>query len=194
MQEHTPTHDEALAILKEFNKTDGLLKHAYAVEGVMRYIARKRGEDEEKWGIIGLVHDLDWEKYPEEHCRKTREILTEAGWPEEYIRSIMSHAWGLVTDVKPEHHMEKVLSYVELAREAHVQPRRRVRPCALQTPCCAGPTGRDMEGERLASRAQAHALHRVERDLSRSVAFLAPILERGSRGRSPSRPLRTNAS
>ncbi|MFW5689311.1 MAG: hydrolase, partial [Spirochaetota bacterium] len=66
-------------------------------------------DDEEKWGVIGLVHDLDWEMYPQEHCLKTREILEAAGWPEEYIRSIMSHAWGIVTDVKPEHRMEKVL-------------------------------------------------------------------------------------
>jgi predicted hydrolase (HD superfamily) len=75
----------------------------------MRHFARTYGEDEDKWGIIGLVHDLDWEMYPQEHCAKTREILTDAGWPEEYIRSIMSHAWGFVTDVKPEHRMEKVL-------------------------------------------------------------------------------------
>jgi predicted hydrolase (HD superfamily) len=75
----------------------------------MRYFAGKYGEDEERWGVIGLVHDLDWEMYPNEHCRKTREILEEAGWPEDYIRSVMSHAWGFVTDVRPEHVMEKVL-------------------------------------------------------------------------------------
>ena len=71
MQEHTPTYEEALSLLKEYNKSDSLLKHAYAVEGVMRYMARKNGQDEEKWGIIGLVHDLDYELYPEEHCSKT---------------------------------------------------------------------------------------------------------------------------
>jgi len=113
MPTHVPTRDEALALLKEFNHTSSLVKHALAVEGVMRYMARKRGEDEEKWGTIGLVHDLDYERYPEQHCEKTREILTERGWPEDYIRAIMSHGWGLVTDIEPEHEMEKVLYAID---------------------------------------------------------------------------------
>jgi len=113
MSTHVPTRDEALALLKEFNHTSSLVKHALAVEGVMRYTARKRGEDEEKWGIIGLVHDLDYERYPEQHCEKTEEILTERGWPEDYIRAIMSHGWGLVTDIKPEEEMEKVLYTID---------------------------------------------------------------------------------
>ena len=79
MPVNAPTRDEALTLLKEFNHTSSLVKHALAVEGVMRYMARKRGEDEEKWGIIGLVHDLDYERYPEQHCQKTEEILTERG-------------------------------------------------------------------------------------------------------------------
>ena len=82
MQKHIPTYDEALSLLKEFNKSESLLKHAYSVEGVMRYMARKRGEDEEKWGIIGLIHDLDYERFPEQHCKKSQEILEERGWPE----------------------------------------------------------------------------------------------------------------
>jgi len=113
MPTHVPTRDEALALLKEFNHTSSLVKHALAVEGVMRYMARKRGEDEEKWGTIGLVHDLDYERYPEQHCEKTREILTERGWPEDYIRAIMSHGWGLVTDIEPEDEMEKVLYAID---------------------------------------------------------------------------------
>jgi len=108
-----PTRDEALTLLKEFNHTSSLVKHALAVEGVMRYMARKRGENEEKWGIIGLVHDLDYERYPEQHCKKTEEILTERGWPEDYIHAIMSHGWGLVTDIKPEDEMEKVLYAID---------------------------------------------------------------------------------
>ena len=82
MEEKTPTSQEALELLHQYNETDSLRKHAYSVEGVMRYIARKRGEDEEKWGIIGLIHDLDYEKFPDQHCKKTREILREKGWPE----------------------------------------------------------------------------------------------------------------
>lgn len=113
MPVNAPTRDEALTLLKEFNHTSSLVKHALAVEGVMRYMARKRGEDEEKWGIIGLVHDLDYERYPEQHCKKTKEILTERGWPEDYIHAIMSHGWGLVTDIKPEDEMEKVLYAID---------------------------------------------------------------------------------
>jgi len=105
----TPTRDHAWELLTAYTKSESLVRHGLSVEAVMRHFARTYGEDEEKWGIIGLVHDLDWEMYPQEHCAKTSEILREAGWPEDYIRSIMSHAWGFVTDVKPEHRMEKVL-------------------------------------------------------------------------------------
>jgi putative nucleotidyltransferase with HDIG domain len=113
MQEHTPTYDEAQSLLKEFNKNESLLKHAYSVEGVMRYMARKRGEDEEKWGIVGLMHDLDYELFPEQHCRKSQEILQERGWPEEYIRAIVSHGWGICSDVEPQTEMEKILYAVD---------------------------------------------------------------------------------
>ena len=113
MPTHVPTREEALNLLKEFNQSESLVKHALTVEGVMRYMARKRDQDEEKWGIIGLVHDLDYERYPEQHCQKTEEILTERGWPEDYIHAVMSHGWGLVTDVKPEHEMERVLYAID---------------------------------------------------------------------------------
>ena len=113
MEEHTPTYDEALSLLKEFNKSESLLKHAYCVEGVMRYVARKIGEDEEKWGIIGLVHDLDYELYPEQHCKKSQEILEQRGWPKEYIRAIVSHGWGICSDVEPQSDMEKTLYAVD---------------------------------------------------------------------------------
>jgi len=113
MEEHTPTYDEALSLLKEFNKSESLLKHAYCVEGVMRYVARKIGEDEEKWGIIGLVHDLDYELYPEQHCKKSQEILEQRGWPKEYIRAVVSHGWGICSDVEPQSDMEKTLYAVD---------------------------------------------------------------------------------
>ena len=113
MQERIPTYDEALSLLKEFNKSESLLKHAYSVEGVMRHIARKRGEDEEKWGIIGLIHDLDYERFPEQHCKKSREILEERNWPEEYIRATVSHGWGICSDIEPQVEMEKILYTVD---------------------------------------------------------------------------------
>lgn len=113
MSSKVPTREEAYQLLTEYNKGDSLIKHALAVEGVMRYFARKRGEDEEKWGIIGLVHDLDYEKFPEEHCHKSEEILKEKGWPEEYIRAVVSHGWGLCADVEPQTELEKVLYTID---------------------------------------------------------------------------------
>jgi putative nucleotidyltransferase with HDIG domain len=113
MDEHKPTYEEALSIFKEFNQSESLLKHAYSVEGVMRYIAQKMGEDEEKWGIVGLMHDLDYERFPEQHCTKSREILEERGWPEEYIRAIVSHGWGICSDVEPKSSMEETLYAID---------------------------------------------------------------------------------
>jgi uncharacterized domain HDIG len=105
--------DEAYALLKEYNKSESLITHALAVEAVMRHFAELFGEDQEKWGIIGLLHDLDYEMYPNEHCKKVREILEERGWPEEYIHAIESHGWKLCTDVEPVHKMEKVLYTID---------------------------------------------------------------------------------
>jgi putative nucleotidyltransferase with HDIG domain len=113
MSDKIPAREETLDLLKKYNKSESLIKHALAVEGVMRYFARKRGEDEDKWGIIGLIHDLDYEQFPEQHCKKTEEILRENNWPEEYIRAVISHGWGICTEVKPESEMEKVLFTID---------------------------------------------------------------------------------
>ena len=126
-----PTRDEAWALLNEYNQTDSLIKHALSVEGVMRHFARKYGEDEDKWGIIGLIHDLDYEKYPEQHCAKTKEILEEHHWPQDYIRAVMSHGYGLVTDVEPVEAVEKVLYTIDeltglITAAAYMRPSRSV--------------------------------------------------------------------
>lgn len=113
MGSHTPSRQEALDLLHEYVKAENLRNHAYAVEAVMRYIARLRGEDEEKWGVVGLVHDLDYELFPEQHCRKAREILENMNWPEEYIRAVVSHGYGLCSDVQPHSDMEKTLYAVD---------------------------------------------------------------------------------
>jgi predicted hydrolase (HD superfamily) len=113
MGEKIPTRQEALELLHQYNQTESLRKHAYAVEGVMRYIARKRGEDEEKWGIVGLIHDLDYERFPDQHCSKTGEILRENGWPEEYSRAAVSHGWGICSDIMPQTAMEKALYAID---------------------------------------------------------------------------------
>jgi len=131
MAEVKPSREEAFSLLKEYNKSEGLIKHALAVEGVMRYCARKRGEDEEKWGLIGLVHDLDYEQFPEQHCRKTEEILTTHNWPAEYIRAVVSHGWGICTDVEPKSELEKVLYTIDelvglVVATALVRPSRSV--------------------------------------------------------------------
>ena len=79
----------------------------------MRYIARKRGEDEDKWGIIGLIHDLDYQRFPDQHCKKTQEILAERDWPADYIRAVVSHGWGICSDVEPRSDMEKILYAID---------------------------------------------------------------------------------
>ena len=113
MSDNVPTRAEALELLKKYNKSESLIKHALAVEGVMRYFARQRGEDEDKWGTIGLIHDLDYEQFPDQHCKKTEEILRQNSWPEEYIRAVVSHGWGICSDVKPESEMEKILYTID---------------------------------------------------------------------------------
>ncbi len=113
MEKHIPDREEAFALLKRFNTNEALINHAKAVEGVMRYMARKHGEEEEKWGVVGLVHDLDYEQFPEEHCTKVKEILEENGWPDDYVRAIVSHGWGICSDVKPESTLEKTLYTID---------------------------------------------------------------------------------
>jgi len=113
MDAKVPTREEAWELLNAYNKNESLIKHALAVEGVMRYFARKRGEDEEKWGVVGLIHDLDYEQFPEQHCKKTEEILREHDWPEEYIRAVVSHGWGICSEVEPQTEMEKVLYTID---------------------------------------------------------------------------------
>lgn len=107
------TREEAWKIFTEYNQDEHLVKHGLAVEGVMRHFAKLYNEDEEKWAIVGLLHDLDYEKYPDEHCKKAAEILKEKGVDDEIIRAVVSHGYGLVCDVKPESNMEKVLYTVD---------------------------------------------------------------------------------
>jgi predicted hydrolase (HD superfamily) len=138
MGDKVPNRQDALGLLHKYNETDSLRKHAYAVEGVMRYIARKRGQDEEKWGVIGLIHDLDYEKYPSEHCSKTRDLLREQGWPEEYIRAAVSHGWGICSDVEPQSDLEKVLYTIDeltglVVTTALIRPSRSVMDVTVKS-------------------------------------------------------------
>ena len=105
------TREEAFALLRKYNKEPFHIQHALTVEGVMRWYAKELGygEEEEYWGITGLLHDIDFEWYPEEHCKKAPELLREGGAGEDMIYSICSHGYGLCSDQEPKHEMEKVL-------------------------------------------------------------------------------------
>ena len=105
------TRDQALSLLMKYNKEPFHILHGLTVEGTMRWYAKELGygEDEDFWGIAGLLHDVDFENYPEEHCIKAPELLAEAGAEPELVHAVVSHGYGLVSDVEPEHDMEKVL-------------------------------------------------------------------------------------
>lgn len=113
--ENNLTREEALALLKKYNKEPFHLQHGLTVEGVMRWYANELGYGDEAdyWAITGLLHDIDFELYPEQHCMKAPELLREGGVSEDMIHSICSHGYGLCCDVKPEHEMEKVLFAVD---------------------------------------------------------------------------------
>lgn len=108
-----PNRDEALKLWHEHNHQESLLHHAYAVEAAMRYFAAKYGEDVEYWSRVGLLHDVDYEEHPDEHLKFVRPILAPAGYPDDFIRAVESHGYGLCSDVKPERQMEKVLFTVD---------------------------------------------------------------------------------
>ena len=105
------TREQAFELLKKYNQEEFHIRHALTVEGVMRWYAKELGygEEEEFWGIVGLLHDIDFEQYPEQHCIKVPELLREGGTSEELIHAVCSHGYAITVNVKPEHLMEKVL-------------------------------------------------------------------------------------
>ncbi|OPZ20288.1 MAG: tRNA 2'-O-methylase [candidate division BRC1 bacterium ADurb.BinA364] len=126
-----PSRSEAMALLLEYNRSEALINHAKAVEAAMRHFARRRGEDEELWGVVGLIHDLDYERFPAEHCRKSREILEQRGWPSEIVRAVVSHGFGICSNVEPQNEMEKTLFAIDeltglIAACALVRPSKSV--------------------------------------------------------------------
>ena len=131
MSSYVPTRDDAYALLTKYNKKPGLIRHALAVESVMGHFAARFNEDEQKWRVIGLVHDLDYELYPNEHCHKCVEMFQEHGWPEDYIRAVISHGYGICTDVEPETNLEKTLYAIDeltglVASSALVRPSKSI--------------------------------------------------------------------
>ena len=107
------TRDEALSLYKRYNTSDSLYKHALAVEAVMRRFAQELGHDSDYWGVVGLLHDIDYEQFPEQHCKKAVELLSDAGVPDDIIHAVVSHGWTLCSDVEPVHPMEKVLFTID---------------------------------------------------------------------------------
>lgn len=103
--------EQALETLRKYNQEPFHLRHAFTVEGVMRWFAKDQGYEEEAdfWALVGLLHDVDFERYPEEHCKRAPELLKEAGFDERFIHAVCSHGYGLCSDVEPEHQMEKIL-------------------------------------------------------------------------------------
>ena len=103
------TRQQAWELLRRYNAEPFHLRHALTVEGVMRCFAEQRGYDPEFWGIVGLLHDIDFEQWPEQHCVKAPELLREGGAEESIIHAVCSHGWAICVDIKPEHEMEKLL-------------------------------------------------------------------------------------
>ena len=103
------TREEAMALLKKYNQEPFHIQHALTVEGVMRWFAKENQEDEEFWGIAGLLHDVDFEKWPDQHCKKAPELLAEIGTSEELVHAVCSHGYGICSDVEPELLMEKIM-------------------------------------------------------------------------------------
>ena len=135
-----PTREEAWELLTRYNQDAFHLQHAETVEGIMRYFARKLGYEQEEdfWGIAGLLHDQEKKKYPEEHCVKSQEIMREEGIDESLIHATASHGYGLVVDVKPEKEMEKVLFAVDelsglIWAAALVRPSKSVQDLELKS-------------------------------------------------------------
>jgi len=126
-----PTREAAWKLLVEYNPSPSLQHHALAVEAVMRHMARAHGEDEDMWGLVGMAHDIDYERFPDQHCVKAREILEQHGWPEPYVRAVVSHGWGLCCEVEPRSLMEKTLFTIDeltglVSAAALVRPSRSV--------------------------------------------------------------------
>ena len=103
------TREEALKLVKKYNQEPFHIQHALTVEGVMRWFARDNQEDEDFWGLAGLLHDVDFEKWPEEHCKKAPELLAEIGASDELVHAVCSHGYGVCSDVEPVDQMEKIL-------------------------------------------------------------------------------------
>ena len=125
------TRADALALLKEYTEGEALIHHALAVEGVMRHFAVLENEDPEYWGMVGLLHDVDYEKWPAEHLKIAPRLLFDAGFDEDFVHAVCAHGYGLCTDVRPEKRMEQVLYTIDeltglITANAYMRPSKSV--------------------------------------------------------------------
>ena len=132
------TREQALALLQKYNKETFHIQHALTVEGVMRWFAQENGEDVEFWGLCGLLHDIDFELYPEQHCKKAPELLAEVNASEEMVHAICSHGYGICSDVEPLHLMEKIMFTVDeltglIGAAARMRPSKSVMDMELSS-------------------------------------------------------------
>ena len=132
------TREQALALLQKYNKESFHILHGLTVEGVMRWFAQENGEDVEFWGLCGLLHDVDFEMYPEEHCIKAPELLAEIDASQEMVHGICSHAYGSCCDVEPIHLMEKIMFAVDeltglIGAAARMRPSKSVMDMELSS-------------------------------------------------------------
>ena len=132
------TREQALALLQKYNKEPFHIQHALTVEGVMRWFAQENGEDVEFWGLCGLLHDIDFEVYPEEHCKKAPELLAEVNASAEMVHAICSHGYGLCCDVEPVLLMEKIMFTVDeltglIGAAARMRPSKSVMDMELSS-------------------------------------------------------------
>jgi predicted hydrolase (HD superfamily) len=130
--------EKAIALWRAYNSEDSQYRHALSVEAAMRHFAARHGEDQDYWGIVGLLHDVDYGRWPEEHLAHSREILAPAGYDEAFIRAVLSHGWGLCSEVEPIHVMEKVLYATDeltgfIAACAYVRPSKSVLDLELKS-------------------------------------------------------------
>ena len=130
--------EQALALLQKYNKEPFHIQHGLTVEGVMRWYAQENGEDSEFWGMCGLLHDVDFEMYPDQHCKKAPELLAEINASPEMVHAICSHGYGLCSDVEPEHLMEKIMFAVDeltglIGAAARMRPSKSVMDMELSS-------------------------------------------------------------
>ncbi|MDD9302419.1 MAG: HDIG domain-containing protein [Desulfobacter sp.] len=180
MNSHKPTRKEAFDLLKKYNSKPGLIRHALAVEAVMGHFAARFGEDFDAWKIVGLVHDIDYEMYPDQHCVKCVQLFEDLHWPPEYIRAVVSHGWGICSEVKPETRMEKTLYAIDKLTGL-VSSAALVRPSKSILDIKAKSVKKKFKDKRFAAAVDRTVIQKgadfLDMDLSEVIMGMRPVAE-----------------